>query len=89
MPKTPKQQRTGVGTLTVARESFPVDFSVVLVNEVDGRRGGKGSVTSDPETMRAAFRAGRAQLALDDGVVIEVGIVAHSDGSPTAYFQIP
>ena len=88
MPKTPKPPRTGVGLLTVVRENLSVEYAISFVNEVNGRRGGKGSVSSDPEAMRSAFRAGRAKLTLDDDVSLEVEIVAHSDGSPTAYFLI-
>lgn len=88
MPKQLKPPRTGVGLLTVARDNLSVEYAVSFVNEVNGRRGGKGSVSSDPAAMRAAFRAGRAKLTLDDDMSLDVEIVAHSDGSPTAYFQI-
>lgn len=88
MPKTPKPPRVGSGALTVARESRPVEFAVHLVNELNGSRGGKGALTGDPEAMREAFRAGRARLTLDDGVEMEVMVVAHSEGSDTAYFQV-
>ncbi|CAN5594218.1 hypothetical protein BH10PSE4_BH10PSE4_22060 [soil metagenome] len=88
MPKTPKPPRVGSGALMVARESRPVEFAVHLVNELNGSRGGKGALTGDPEAMREAFRAGRARLTLDDGVEMEVMVVAHSEGSDTAYFQV-
>ena len=88
MAKPPKPARVGAGALLVARESCPVEFAVHLINEVNGRRGGKGAVTGDPETMRQAFRAGRARLTLDDGVDLDVMMVAHTEGSETAYFQV-
>ena len=88
MAKPPKPPRVGAGALLVARESCPVEFAVHLINEVNGRRGGKGAVTGDPETMRQAFRAGRARLTLDDGVDLDVMMVAHTEGSETAYFQV-
>lgn len=88
MPKPAKPPRTGAGALTVARESSPVEFAIHLVNAVNGARGGKGAVTGDPEIMRLAFRAGRARLTLDDGVDLEVMMVAHTEGSETAYFQV-
>ena len=88
MSKPPKPARLGDGVLILAREHQPVAFAVHLINEVNGRRGGKGSVTGDPETMRQAFRAGRARLTLDDGVDLDVMVVAHSEGSDTAYFQV-
>ncbi|KRA61478.1 hypothetical protein ASD79_04980 [Caulobacter sp. Root655] len=88
MAKPPKPPRTGAGALTVARESCPVEFAVHLVNELNGRRGGKGAVTGDPETMRLAFKAGRTRLTLDDGVALDVMVVAYTEGSETAYFQV-
>ena len=88
MSKPPKPARLGAGALTVARQTQPVAFAIRLINEVNGARGGKGSVTGDPETMREAFRAGRARLTLDDGVEMDVTVVAHTEGSDTAYFQV-
>ena len=88
MPKPPKPARIGTGALLVARESRPVEFAVHLVNELNGSRGGKGAVTGAPDAMREAFRAGRARLTLDDGVEMDVMVVAHSEGSDTAYFQV-
>ena len=88
MSKPPKPARLGAGALTVARQTRPVAFAIRLINEVNGSRGGKGSVTGDPEDMREAFRAGRARLVLDDGVEMDVTVVAHTEGSDTAYFQV-
>jgi hypothetical protein len=88
MPASKKPPRTGTGVLIVARALHPVQFSISLVHAVDGRQGGKGSVTGDPEVMRAAFRKGQVRLALDDGVGLDVALVGHTEGSPTAYFQI-
>jgi hypothetical protein len=83
-----KPPRTGTGSLAVARDNQPVEFSIMFVNAMNGRQGGKGAVTGDPEAMRAAFRAGRARLTLDDGAVLDVAVIAHAEGSPTAYFQL-
>jgi hypothetical protein len=88
MTKLSKPPRVGDGVLILAREPQAVAFAVHLVNEINGRRGGKGSVTGDPELMRQAFRAGRARLTLDDGVDLDVMVVAHTEGSDTAYFQV-
>ncbi|WP_343699652.1 hypothetical protein [Caulobacter sp.] len=54
-----------------------------------GTRSAKGGLTGDPEAMRAAFREGRASLALDDGKTLDIAIVAHAEGSDTAYFESP
>jgi hypothetical protein len=88
MNKLSKPPRVGDGVLLLAREPRSVAFAVHLINEVNGRQGGKGSVTGDPELMRQAFRAGRARLTLDDGVDLDVMVVAHTEGSDTAYFQV-
>jgi hypothetical protein len=88
MPKSPKPARIGTGALSVARETCSVEFAIHLVNAVNGARGGKGAMTGAPEAMRQAFREGRARLTLDDGVDLEVMVVAHTEGSETAYFQV-
>ena len=41
MSKPPKPARLGAGALTIARQSQPVAFAVHLINEVNGRRGGR------------------------------------------------
>lgn len=86
MARPPKPPHTGQGALTLARRTHPVTFEVRYVDS-QGRRHAKGGVTGAPETMREAFRTGRAILALDDGKSFVVAIVAHSEGSPTAYFE--
>lgn len=88
MPASNKPPRTGTGALAISRELQPVQFSVSFVHAMDGRKGGKGSVTGDPEMMRAAFRQGHAHLTLDDGVTLLVALVGHTEGSPTGYFEI-
>lgn len=55
--------------------------------EARGQRAAKGGVTGAPDAMREAFRRGHARLELDDGKAIDVAIVAHAEGSPTAYFE--
>ncbi|USQ95404.1 hypothetical protein [Caulobacter sp. RL271] len=52
-----------------------------------GLRSAKGGVTGDPDAMRQAFRQGRVRLALDDGKAFDVSIIAHAEGSATAYFE--
>ena len=86
MAKPPKPARTGVGALTVARENHSVSFEIRFT-ESRGQRQAKGGVTGDAETMRLAFRQGHARLVLDDGQSLDVSIVAHAEGSPTAYFE--
>lgn len=47
----------------------------------------KGGVTGDPVAMREAFRQGHAHLQLDESKGFQVSIVAHAEGSATAYFE--
>ncbi len=70
----------------MARRSYPVTFEVRFV-EARGQRTIKGGLMATPELMRQAFRHGRAHLELDGGERFEIDIVAHAEGSPTAYFE--
>jgi hypothetical protein len=88
MPKPKTPPRTGNGALNIARVLQPVEFSISFARASNGQRSGKGAVTGDPAAMREAFRSGRAELTLDDGAKLNVSIVAHSEGSQTAYFQL-
>ena len=88
MAKAAKPERIGAGVLLVVRERQNIAFRIKFKNSLDGRGGGEGSVTGDPDAMRQAFREGRTRLTLDDGGDLDVEVIAHSDGSPTAYFRI-
>ena len=86
MARPPKPPHTGAGELTIARQVHPVTFSLHYLDN-RGLRSAKGGLTGSPEAMREAFRQGRVHLTLDDGKNFEVAIVAHAEGSPTAYFE--
>ena len=86
MARPPKPPHTGQGVLTIARQTHPVTFEIRYL-DAQGRRQAKGGVTGEPETMRRAFHTGHALLALDDGKTFQVSIVAHAEGSATAYFE--
>ncbi|MET3665035.1 hypothetical protein [Caulobacter sp. 1776] len=88
MAKIQKIPRTGNGALTVAREQEAVLFSLLVTNGPAGRKAGKGSLTGEPEVLRQAFRAGDCRLTLDDGVALNIAVVAHTDGGDTAYFEL-
>lgn len=87
MPKSPKPAHAGQGALIIARQSHPVAFTLQYLDSNRGQRGAKGGVTGEPEVMREAFRQGRVQLTLDNGKAMEVSIIAHAEGSATAYFE--
>lgn len=86
--KAQKGARSGVGALTVARQQQAVTFSLVITTGIAGRRGGKGSLTGEPDVLRQAFRAGDCRLTLDDGAVLDIAVIAHTDGGDVAYFEL-
>lgn len=86
MARQPKPPHTGAGELTIARQVHPVTFSLHYLDN-RGLRSAKGGLTGAPEVMREAFHRGRVHLALDDGKGFDVSIVAHAEGSATAYFE--
>lgn len=88
MARSPKPPITGAGSLRVARQEVPVEYEVWFT--ADGRTtGGRGGVTGAAEAMREAFRRGDVTLSLQDGRRLDIAIVAHAEGSPTAFFEIP
>ena len=48
----------------------------------------RGSITATPEVAADAFRAGEAQLKLEDGSAYRITLVGHSAGSEIAYFEM-
>ncbi|PHY21762.1 hypothetical protein [Caulobacter sp. BP25] len=86
--KTPKPPRTGQGALGLAGEEQAVAFSVLFVDGQGAKKGGKGSIVAETDLLRRAFRAGECRLTLDDGVVLRVAVIAHSEGGDTAYFEL-
>lgn len=86
MARPPKPPQVGPGALTLGRQSHPVTVEIRYTAS-QGQRTAKGGVTGAPDAMREAFRRGRGQLALEDGKPFEVAIIAHAEGSPTAYFE--
>lgn len=86
MTRPPKPPHTGQGELKIARQVHPVAFSLHYIDN-RGQRSAKGGLTGSPDAMREAFRQGRVHLTLDDGKGFDVSIVAHAEGSGTAYFE--
>jgi hypothetical protein len=48
----------------------------------------RGSLTATPEVAAEAFRAGEAELKLEDGATFRITLVGHSTGSDVAYFEM-
>ncbi len=88
MVKVAKAPRVGLGALGVSGEAQPVTFSVLFADGQGAKRGGKGSIVAEPDLLRRAFRAGECRLTLDDGVVLRVAVIAHTEGGDTAYFEL-
>jgi len=88
MSKPKKEPRTGSGALKIARAEEAVVFSLLMTAGLAGRKTGKGSLTGEPEFMKQAFRAGDCRLTLDDGVALNIAVVAYTDGGDTAYFEL-
>jgi hypothetical protein len=88
MVKVAKAPRTGLGTLGLSGEEQAVSFSILFADGQSAKKGGKGSVMAEPELLRRAFRAGECRLTLDDGVVLRVAVIAHTEGGDTAYFEL-
>lgn len=82
----PAKPHSGQGAMSFGRQIHPVTFEIRYLDS-QGRRSAKGGVTGTPGTMREAFRQGRVHLTLDAGKAFEIAIVAHSEGSATAYFE--
>jgi hypothetical protein len=86
MARSSKPPHVGRGELTFARSAHPITFSLHYLDN-RGQRSAKGGLTGAPDVMREAFRRGRVRLALEDGKAFEVSIIAHAEGSDTAYFE--
>lgn len=48
----------------------------------------RGSLTTTPEVAADAFRAGEAELKLEDGGNFRITLLGHSAGSGIAYFEM-
>ena len=70
------------------RRDLGIFRGAVLVGRARLPGGGKGSVVAEPDLLRRAFRAGECRLTLDDGVVLRVAVIAHTEGGDTAYFEL-
>lgn len=86
--KIPKTPRTGQGALGLAGEEQAVAFSVLFADGLSAKKGGKGSLIAEADILRRAFRAGECRLTLDDGVILRVSVIAHTEGGDTAYFEL-
>jgi hypothetical protein len=80
----------GAGEVRYRGVSAPVDYEVL--GEPSSLRLGplrlRGSFTATAEVAAEAFRAGEAELKLQDGASFRITLLGHSAGSQVAYFEM-
>jgi hypothetical protein len=80
----------GAGELRFRGFAGPVSYEVL--GEPSSLRLGplrlRGSFTATPDVAAEAFRAGEAELKLEDGSHFRITLLGHSAGSETAYFEM-
>jgi hypothetical protein len=80
----------GSGELRFRGFSGPVDYEVL--GEPSTLRLGplrlRGSFVATPDVAAEAFRAGEAELKLEDGASFRITLLGHTAGSETAYFEM-
>jgi hypothetical protein len=80
----------GVGELRFRGFSGPVDYEVL--GEPSTLRLGplrlRGSFKATADVAADAFRAGEAELTLEDGAAFRITLLGHSTGSQIAYFEM-
>jgi len=88
--RKPPPQFTGQGLLSYPGFTEEVAFQI-SGDPADLRYGKaplRGHLRATPETARAAFRQGRVWLRLNEARECRLTMIAHSQGSDTAYFEI-
>ena len=92
MPRLRKQlpAHLGAGELRYIGFQGPVDYEIL--GEPTSLRLGplrlRGSFSATPEIAADAFRAGAAELVLEDGATYRLTMLGHSTGSSVAYFEM-
>ncbi len=92
MPRLRKQlpAHFGAGEIHYRGYTGPVDYEI-QGDPASLRLGPlrlRGAFTATPEVAAEAFRAGEADLKLEDGAAFRVTVVGHSTGSNVAYFEM-
>ena len=92
MPRLRKQlpAHLGLGEIRYRGGQAPVDYEVL--GEPSSLRLGplrlRGSFTATPEIAAEAFRAGEAELTMEDGKAFRISMLGHTEGSNIAYFEM-
>ena len=92
MPRVRKQlpAHLGAGELRYRGFQGPVEYEI-LGDPTSLRLGPlrlRGSFSATPEVAAEAFRAGEAELTLENGAAYRLTMLGHSTGSNVAYFEM-
>jgi hypothetical protein len=89
-PRKQLPAHLGVGEIRFRGGHAPVDYEVL--GEPSSLRLGplrlRGSFTATPEIAAEAFRAGEAELIMEDGKAFRISMLGHTEGSNVAYFEM-
>ena len=92
MTRLRKQLPSQLGTGELHYRGFTGTVDYDIQGEPSSLRLGpgrlRGSLTTTPEVAAEAFRAGEAELKLQDGARFRITLVGHSEGSDVAYFEL-
>ena len=80
----------GAGELRYSGFQGPVAYEIL--GEPSSLRLGplrlRGSFTATPQVAADAFRAGEAELTMEDGKAFRLSMLGHTEGSDVAYFEM-
>ena len=74
------------GTALLSMAGFGGDIAFSFERR-RAQQAGSGAITGLPDAMRAAFRAGYVSVIMPGGRRLRLQVIAHSEGSDTAYVQ--
>ncbi len=92
MPRLRKQLPAHLGSGELRYRGFQGPVAYEVLGEPSSLRLGplrlRGSFTSTSDVAAEAFRAGEAQLTMEDGKTFRLSMLGHTAGSEVAYFEM-
>ena len=92
MPRLRKQLPAHLGSGELRYRGFQGRVAYEVLGEPSSLRLGplrlRGSFTATPDVAAEAFRAGEAELTMEDGKVFRLSMLGHTEGSEVAYFEM-
>jgi hypothetical protein len=92
MARLRKQLPAHLGSGELRYRGFHGPVAYEILGEPSSLRLGplrlRGSFTSTPEVAAEAFRAGEAELTMEDGKSFRLSMLGHTEGSSVAYFEM-